>query len=83
MVAAVITRAADGRIARASIAVGSCSATAQRLPALEAALTGTFGDTVTIQDEHLAPLSPIGDIRATAAYRHHAVTTLLRRAITA
>jgi CO/xanthine dehydrogenase FAD-binding subunit len=81
MVAAVITRAADGRIARARIAVGSCSATAQRLPALEAGLIGTVGDTLTILDEHLAPLSPIGDIRATALYRRHAVGTLLRRAV--
>lgn len=83
MVAAVLMRAADGRIARARIAVGSCSATAQRLPALEAALIGTVGDTLTILDEHLAPLSPIGDIRATAAYRRQAVGTLLRRAVAA
>ncbi len=83
MVAAVITRTPDGRIARARIAVGSCSATAQRLPALEAALIGTRGDTLTILDEHLAPLSPIDDIRATGAYRRQAVATLLRRAVAA
>jgi CO/xanthine dehydrogenase FAD-binding subunit len=81
MIAAIITRAADGRITRARIAVGSCAATARRLPALEAALIGTNGDTLTILDEHLAPLSPIDDIRATAAYRRHAVGTLLRRAV--
>jgi len=80
MVAAVITRAPDGRIIRARIAAGSCSATAQRLPALEAALIGTRGDTLTVVDEHLAPLSPIDDIRATAVYRRAAVGTLLRRA---
>jgi CO/xanthine dehydrogenase FAD-binding subunit len=83
MVAAVIARAQDGCIARARIAVGSCSATAQRLPALEAALVGTRSDAVTILDEYLTPLSPIGDIRATAAYRRHAVGTLLRRAVAA
>ncbi|WP_158929092.1 xanthine dehydrogenase family protein subunit M [Acidisphaera sp. S103] len=83
MVAAVITRAADGRIARVRVAAGACSATAQRLPALEDALIGTFGDTVGIVGEHLAPLSPIGDIRATAAYRRQAVGTLLRRAVAA
>jgi CO/xanthine dehydrogenase FAD-binding subunit len=81
MIAAVITRAADGRITRARIAVGACAATAKRLPALEAALIGTRGDTLTILDEHLAPLSPIDDIRASAAYRRLAVSTLLRRAV--
>lgn len=81
MVAAVITRAADGCITRTRIAVGACAATAKRLPALEAALIGTRGDTVTILDEYLAPLSPIDDIRAPAAYRRQAVSTLLRRAV--
>jgi CO/xanthine dehydrogenase FAD-binding subunit len=83
MVAAVIARAVDGRIERVRIAAGSCSATAQRLPALEAEVIGTCGNTVTIRDDHLAPLSPIGDIRATAAYRRQAVGTLLRRAVAA
>ncbi len=83
MVAAIITRQPDGRIARARIAVGACAATARRLPALEAALIGTRGDTLAILDEHLTPLAPIDDIRATAAYRRSAVTTLLRRAIAA
>jgi CO/xanthine dehydrogenase FAD-binding subunit len=80
-IAAVIARADDGCISRARIAVGACAATARRLPALEAALIGTRGDSVTIPDEHLAPLSPIDDFRASAAYRRHAVTTLLRRAV--
>ena len=83
MVAAVIARTEDGRIARVRIAVGSCAATAIRLPALEASLTGTYGDIAIIQDVHLAPLSPIGDIRATASYRRQAVGTLLRRALAA
>jgi CO/xanthine dehydrogenase FAD-binding subunit len=83
MVAAIVTRTPEGRIAAAQIAVGSCSATAQRLPALEAALIGTTGDLATILDEHLAPLSPIDDIRGTAAYRRRAVATLLRRAVAA
>jgi CO/xanthine dehydrogenase FAD-binding subunit len=83
MVAAVITRAPDGSITRARIAVGSCAATARRLPALEAALIGTSGDAFTILDQHLTPLTPIDDIRATAAYRRHAVATLLRRTVAA
>jgi CO/xanthine dehydrogenase FAD-binding subunit len=83
MVAAIITRGPNRRITGAQIAVGSCSATAQRLPALEAALIGTTGDLATILDEHLAPLSPIDDIRGTATYRRQAVGTLLRRAVAA
>jgi CO/xanthine dehydrogenase FAD-binding subunit len=83
MVAAVLSRTADGAITRARIAVGSCSATAQRLPALEAALIGTCGDALTILDAHIAPLSPIDDIRATAAYRRHALGTLLQRVVAA
>jgi CO/xanthine dehydrogenase FAD-binding subunit len=51
------------------------------LPDALAALTGTFGDTVTIHDDHLAPLFPISDIRATAAYRRQSVAILLRRAL--
>jgi CO/xanthine dehydrogenase FAD-binding subunit len=81
MVAAVIERTPDQRITRARIAVGSCAATARRLPALEAALIGKT--TLTIQPQHLTPLSPIDDIRGTAAYRRHAVATLLHRALAA
>ncbi len=62
-VAAVISRDSDDRITRARIAVGACSAIAQRLPDLERALIGTRGDLPAILDDHLAPLSPIGDIR--------------------
>jgi CO/xanthine dehydrogenase FAD-binding subunit len=71
-----------GRIATARIAVGACSAVAQRLPRLEAALLGApvdqrLGNLVDI--EHLAPLTPIDDVRGSATYRRDAVVTLLRR----
>ncbi len=33
--------------------------------------------------EHLAPLSPIDDVRATATYRNDAALTLIKRAIDA
>jgi CO/xanthine dehydrogenase FAD-binding subunit len=82
-VAAVVARDPDHRITHARIAVGSCSATAQRLPGLEQALIGTTGDLEAILDHHLTPLAPIDDIRATAAYRRHAAGVLLRRAIAA
>lgn len=85
MVAAVVLTE-KGKIADARIAVGSCSATAQRLRGLEQALVGLaathkIGEAVT--SEHLSPLSPIDDIRATAEYRHDASLTLVRRALEA
>jgi CO/xanthine dehydrogenase FAD-binding subunit len=72
----------DGRVAAARIAVGACSPVARRLPALEAALIGApldrqFGE--RLDPAHLAPLSPIDDIRGSAAYRSEVVATLLRR----
>ncbi len=72
----------DGRIAAARVAVGACSSRALRLPALEAALCGRFPDPDLVQPDHLAPLRPIDDVRASAAYRRSAALTLLRRAVT-
>jgi CO/xanthine dehydrogenase FAD-binding subunit len=81
MVAAVARFAPDGRIAAARIAVGSCSAVARRLADLEGALTGAFPDRGLVTADHLAPLAPIDDIRATAAYRGAAALELVRRAV--
>lgn len=64
------------RIIGAFAAVGSCSATAQRLPLVEQALLSG----AQIDPAHLAPLTPIDDIRATATYRHAAALELMRRA---
>jgi N-methylhydantoinase B len=82
MVAAVV-EAAAGRIARARIAIGACSAVAQRLPGLEAALLGLpLAAAATVPTSgHLAGLAPIDDVRATAAYRRQAALVLLRRAL--
>lgn len=70
-----------GRVAAARVAVGACSAVAQRLPALEQALAGASVAMLAEQVDaaHLAPLSPIDDVRGSAAYRRDAVVTLLRR----
>jgi CO/xanthine dehydrogenase FAD-binding subunit len=84
MVAAVLEIAADRTIAKARLAVGSCSAVAQRLPLLESALVGQTLDAglgALIKPEHLAPLSPIDDVRGTADYRREAALTLVRRAL--
>ena len=71
-----------GRITAARIAVGACSAVAQRLPRLEAALLGALLDQRLgnlVEEAQLAPLAPIDDVRGSAAYRRDAVVTLLRR----
>ena len=84
MVSALIKSSADGFVELARIAVGSCSAVAKRLPGLEALITGqdmtaNLGEFVTT--EHMAPLTPIDDVRATADYRVHATEELVRRAL--
>jgi CO/xanthine dehydrogenase FAD-binding subunit len=85
MVAALLAVDDDGRIAEAAIAVGACSEVARRLPDLEAALSGRRIDddglVDTLEPAHLAPLSPIDDIRGTGDYRLDAAATLVRRAI--
>jgi len=86
MVAAIVKVKTDGAVAEARIAVGSCSATAQRLAALESALVGAparTGLAALVLPEHLAPLSPIDDVRATASYRSDAARTLIGRALDA
>jgi CO/xanthine dehydrogenase FAD-binding subunit len=85
MVAAVVLPDAAGRVVEARIAVGSCSAVARRLLALERELVGTRmcdGSSGRVRSEHLEPLSPIDDVRATAGYRMDAARTLVERALT-
>jgi CO/xanthine dehydrogenase FAD-binding subunit len=84
MVAAVLEIAVDRTVAKARLAVGSCSAVAQRLPLLESTLAGRrleSGIATLVKPEHLAPLSPIDDVRGTADYRREAALTLVRRAL--
>ncbi|MBU8539347.1 FAD binding domain-containing protein [Falsiroseomonas tokyonensis] len=80
MTAGVIATDSAGRITSARIALGACSAVAQRLPALEAALIGVARAQATqvVQPHHLQSISPIDDIRASAAYRRDAALVLLR-----
>jgi CO/xanthine dehydrogenase FAD-binding subunit len=80
--AAATVEIEDGRIAVARIAVGACSAVAQRLPALESAVLGAPLDRSLanrVEAAQLAPLTPIDDVRGSAAYRRDAVATVLRR----
>lgn len=84
MVAVTIDFDDDDRVAFAGVAVGSCSAVAKRLPAVESRLVGRAASRIAEVDvvaADLAPLTPIDDIRARAAYRSDAVLTLLRRAL--
>lgn len=81
MAAVLIREGADGRIEAARVAVGACSPVAQRLPALEAAMIGQRAEAVEVTDAHLAPLSPIDDVRGSAGYRLGAVKEVLQRLI--
>lgn len=84
MVACNLLLKTDGTVEEALIAVGSCSPTAMRMSELEQALVGQpalLGISSSVKAEHLAGLSPIDDVRATAAYRRDAAFTLIRRAL--
>ena len=84
MAAGLLEAEADGTVRSLRLAVGACSAAARRLPALEAVLAGrsigpALADLVT--PDHMAPLAPIDDVRASAGYRREAALELVRRAI--
>jgi CO/xanthine dehydrogenase FAD-binding subunit len=86
MVSVVISQDSRGRVSDARIAVGSCSATAQRLTAIEHDLIGACarpGLGAAVEESHLSALAPIDDVRATASYRLDASLTLVRRAVEA
>jgi CO/xanthine dehydrogenase FAD-binding subunit len=82
---AVRLEVAKGIIQQAALAVGACSPVAQRLFVIEQALIGQpieklAHGALTFE----APtLSPIDDVRATAAYRNEAVAELIGRALQA
>jgi CO/xanthine dehydrogenase FAD-binding subunit len=76
----------EGTVRDARIAVGACSAVARRMREAERRLIDAParpGLGQSIEAQHLAGLSPIDDVRATADYRRDATLTLLRRAIDA
>jgi CO/xanthine dehydrogenase FAD-binding subunit len=85
MVAAAIGRDRSGRIAHAAIAVGSASETARRMGSLEAKLLASEPGraAATLVEPGDLALSPIDDVRASAAYRSEAALTLVRRALAA
>ena len=83
---AVALDVVEGIVRDARIAVGACSAVAQRIRQAERRLIGASaspGLARLIEANDLAQLAPIDDIRASADYRRDAALTLLRRAIDA
>ena len=83
MVAAVVELESE-TVAAARIAVGSCSVVAQRLKELEQELVGRALDAKLGEvtgAHHLSSLSPIDDVRGSAAYRNDAALTLVRRTL--
>jgi N-methylhydantoinase B len=80
MAAAVVAADAGGIVTHARIAVGACSAVAQRLAQLEQALLGRALAAAPdlVEAAHLAPLSPIDDVRASAAFRMAAAVDVVR-----
>ncbi|MEP3246543.1 MAG: xanthine dehydrogenase family protein subunit M [Sneathiella sp.] len=82
MVAGTFCLDAEGRLADCKISVGACSEVAKRLERLEQDLIGAFPtDDLAgyVVDTHLADLSPIDDVRATAEYRLEVAKTLVQR----
>ena len=84
MVSALIQLSSEQKIRMARIAVGSCSAVAQRLHDLERQLLGKDASVNLdefLQTAHVANLSPIDDIRASGEFRLSAALELVRRVL--
>jgi N-methylhydantoinase B len=80
MAAAVLCADAGGVVSHARVAVGACSAVAQRLPQLECALLGQPLAVAPdlVEASQLAPLAPIDDVRASGAFRTAAAVDIVR-----
>ncbi len=84
--AAVLLLLDGANVASARLAIGACSEAPMRLPEAEAALAGAPslpGLSERLEAGHLAALSPIDDVRASAAYRRDSAFVLLRRTLEA
>ncbi len=78
MVSGVFDLDERGLVRSASIAVGACSAIAQRLERLEVSLMGKPLDPRAVMPLHLDHLTPIDDVRASGDYRRAAALQLVR-----
>ena len=84
IVSAAVILWTEGRIVSgARVAVGAASPVPMRLPDVEAALVGRALSDLpgAVLANHLAALTPIDDVRATAAYRREAALVMIRRAL--
>ena len=83
MVAVMLDVDAAGAVVEAAVAVGACSPVARRLASLEARLVGQPAAQAAelVRPADLTVLSPIDDIRGTAAYRTEAAGRLIQRAL--
>ena len=82
-VCAVVARA-DGRISRASVALGSIGGTPLRAHEAELALEGSSGDQEALEEAACAAAracEPVEDSHASAEYRRELVAVLTRRAL--
>lgn len=75
----------NGRVREAAVAVGACSAVAQRLAGVEAALQGADVGALrqAVMEAPMAELSPIDDVRGSAGYRLDAAREIVARAVLA
>lgn len=80
---AVRLKAERGQVTEVRVALGSCSPVAVRLFDLERALVGQrLADVANVVSaRHLEVLSPIDDVRGSAAYRQDAALELVRRSL--
>ena len=85
MVAATVELDDADRVTGAAVAVGACTPVATRLPALEARLMGCVAGALEdeVRDADLSGLSPLTDVRGTAAFRLDAAAQLIRRTLRA
>lgn len=83
MAAARIVLDGEGRVTTATVAVGSCSAVAQRLHGLERDLAGQPPELIEriVGSAAFDALSPIDDVRGTAGYRRAAAREIVARAL--
>jgi CO/xanthine dehydrogenase FAD-binding subunit len=81
MTAVIIGLDETGHIDYARIAVGACSPVAQRLLSLEADIIGQKISDISVHLSHLAPLSPISDVRASNEFRSEVVKEQIYRAL--